>query len=241
MDDVQSLIETCEGMAGSVGKYALFDVVWGGSVSIDCLMYHMLKYYVKGQYKTLVDPTVGSDNISFRNIVKVLKVWNIEYKPCSIDNNNWACRNGYDNCVCDVFKKETLPMGDVWFYDPPFVPYEAKQDARKDNYVMYGYSFNDIKSFYSRRVFENFIEKGAKLIILKGASFYYPYNTENFYILEKDIVEEAEGMKLIGRIIYRYVHRNTSLMNYMIGRIVEKGVKRLHNISTTFLIYRVEH
>jgi len=222
-----------------VGKGLLFDVVDGSRVSVDALMYHLTKFYVKGFYKSLADPTCGTENHSYGKLAGVLESWGIRYLPCDADPGNWACRSGYPRCICDVFEPSTLPVAEAWFYDPPFTPRPSSKDPRRDDYSVAERAVGDIKRYYSRAVFEGFIERGAKLIIVKGASFYYPPKSENLFLLEKDIVEPAREMKLIGRIVYRYSHGRVGAMNALLASSLEPGVRRLHNISTTFLIFRV--
>jgi len=237
-NDPKALINYYEKFRNNVGKYVLFDTIVGANVTIDVLMYHLIRFYVKERnLKSIVDPTCGLENIMFRNIIPILKYWNIEYKPCDIKADNWACKNGYPNCICDVFKKETLPKGEVWVYDPPYVPKETVYSKnRKEEYDMNGIPVIMIKRYYSEEVFNNFIENGAKLIIVKGASFYYPTDTDHFYCFERDIINPSPRMRLIGRIIYRYYIYTIPLNNSRLGN---SAIKRLQPVSTTFMIFRV--
>jgi len=238
-NNIGSKIAYYESRNNYCGKYLMFDIIYGGNVKIDSFMYHLIKYFVKDNYKSLVDPTCGLENHSFSDILDILNLWGIEYKPCDKNPENWACKNGFSNCVCDVFDKNTLPEGEVWFYDPPFIPYEALNHGRKEDYAMSGVPIDEIKRFYSQEVFNNFIEKGAKMIIVKGSSFYYPKDSENFYLFEKDIVMPTDKMKLIARIIYRYYNQYITLNNARMGKYRERGIYRLQNVSSTFMIFRV--
>jgi len=222
-----------------IGKNLMFDVVNGIKTPIDALMYFIVKYFVKDTYKSLVDPTCGKNNWSFRYLVDILKLWNIEYKPCDIEKENWSCENGYSNCVCNVFDKESLPSGEAWFYDPPYLPSEANAHPRKEDYALEGLTVDQIKRYYSKEVFENFISKGAKLIIVKGGSFYYPVLSDNFFLFEKDIVEYPNNVRVIGRIIYRYYNQQNVLNNYRIAKALPQSVKRLQTVSSVFLILKV--
>jgi len=96
-----------------------------------------------------------------------------------------------------------------------------------------------IRRFYSPEVFNNFIARGAKMIIVKGASFYYPTDSEQFYLFERDIIQPTERMKLIARIVYRYFNNEILLNNYRIAQSLPKNVRRVQMVSTTFMIYRV--
>jgi len=238
-DDPRYLISYYERYSDSVGKYVLFDNIFGSGITIDILMYFIVKHFVKDRFKSIVDPTCGVDNHLFRDIIPIIKYWGIDYKPCDVNPSNWACRNGYQNCVCDVFKQESLPMGDVWVYDPPYVPAESIFKHRKDDYYMFGLTVSQIKQFYSPEVFDNFIERGARLIIVKGSSFYFPPDTDQFYLFERDIIQPSSRMKLIARIIYRYFHRDNMLNNYLIAQSLPKSIRRVQVVSTTFMVFRV--
>jgi len=217
----------------------MYDTIHGAGVPIAALMYHLIKFYVKDKYRTIVDPTCGIANHLFKDLIDVLKYWGIDYRPCDVKQDNWACKNGFSNCVCDVFNKDSLPEGEVWVYDPPYEPTETIYKDRKDDYAMHGYTIEEIKRFYSPEVFNNFISKGAKLIIVKGASFYYPTDSEDYYLFEKDIIQPTSNMKLIGRLIYRYFHSANPINNYRIAKSLSPEVRRLMIVSTVFMVYRV--
>jgi len=238
-NDPRYLINYYERFSDSVGKYLMFDVIIGANLPIDVLMYHMIKYFAKDRYRSIVDPTCGLENHLFSNIVGILRYWGMDYKPCDINPKNWACRNGYSNCVCDVFNRDTLPEGEVWVYDPPYVPHESNFKDRKDDYSMHGQTVSQIKRFYSPEVFNNFISRGAKLIIVKGSSFYYPTDSEQFYLFERDVIQPTERMKLIARIIYRYFINANVINNYRIAQSLPPNIKRVQLVSTVFMVFRV--
>jgi len=239
--NVEELIRYYEGFANEVGKYMLYDTVNGRTVLLDTLMYHIVKHLVKGRYRTIADPTCGTQNHLFGEIIPILRHWGIEYRPCDIRPDNWACKHGYPNCVCDVFKADTLPEGEVWVYDPPHIPHKPGALRRAEDYALKGYTLEEIRRFYSPEVFGNFVARGAKLVIVKGASFYYPKKSDNLLLFEKDIIQPLPNMKLVGRLAYRFYNDLNHLLNYRLRRSIPEDMIRLQTVSVVFLIFRVVH
>lgn len=233
--------EGYEELLKHLGRYVLYDNIFGQTVPVDALMYGVLRHFVIGRFSSIADPTCGVKNRLFSKLVPLLRKLSIDYRPCDKLKNNWACRNGFSNCVCDVFDPSTLPRAQVWVYDPPFTPYDPSlKVSRKEDYGLRDQGLSAIMRYYSRGVFEGFISKGARLIIVKGSDFYYPKDSDNLYVFIKDIIDPAPSMKLVALIKYRYFVFNTPLQNYLLWRMVKRrGLFRVHNVTSYFAVYKV--
>ena len=200
------------------------------NIKIDELMFLIIYYFVKDKYKKIVDPTCGIKNRQFSNILDILQHWNIEYYACDKDQNNWGGK------VCDVFNIDTLPSGDVFIYDPPFLPRTRSDERAKDYGIENAIPIEDIKKFYSKEVFNNFRKKGAKLLIVKGEDFYFPTKSNNLYLFDY-IIQRPEGYKLIAKITYKFFNPNTAINGFRLAKSIKKEFSRALNTSTSYFIY----
>jgi len=218
---------------GAVYSRIPWSFVDGKNVTVDILMYAIIKFFVKDRYNVIVDPTCGTENYLFSKIIDILEYWGIEYKACDLKEGNWSGN------ICNVFEADTLPEGDVFVYDPPYVPY-SRIDKRGENYgTEIARSPEEVKEFYSKQVFENFESRGAKLIIVKGSDFYYPVESLNFYSFHRDILEVPENFKMIANIVYRFYHNNNNLVNVRLAKALEKrNIMRPHVVHTYFVILK---
>ena len=188
----------------------MWSVVDGSRVKVHHLMYAFIKHLVKDRYGEVVDPTCGTENISFSKIIDILGRWGIKYIPCDVDPGNWACRNNYPDCTCNVFDPDTLPSGRFWFYDPPYMPFE--RDRRSNVYGVEDLRpVEAIKKYYSRQVFKNFLDRGAEEILVKGSDFYYPTTTDNLHVFLRDILDVPDELRITGIVIYRHYNPSLSL------------------------------
>ena len=212
-----------------------FSFVDGKNVTIDMLMYAIIKFFVKDKYRVIVDPTCGKQNHQFAKIVDILDFWGIRYIACDKDPNNWSGR------VCDVFCPETLPEGEVFVYDPPFTP-TARHDMRGEDYGIEVYrGVMEIKRYYSEAVFRNFEKRGARLIIVKGQDFYYPVTSDRLFLFFHDILTVPSGWKPIAVIAYRYYNNNNVLNNVRLAKALEKrGLMRTHIVHSYYVILKKE-
>jgi len=224
---VEELIKRYEEKVANVGRYMMYTNICCNAVKIDAFMYFLVKFFVKDRYSSIVDPTCGPANHQFQKIIPILEHWGIEYKPCDLREDNWACRNGYRDCVCDVFRPETLPRGEVFVYDPPFVPTASKEMRHNDYSLDVDRSVSDIKRFFSAKVLESFESRGARMIIAKSSDFYYPPHSDNFYSFHRDILEVLDGWRIKAIIIYRYFSGSTLLSGKRLGEsLSKKGIRR---------------
>ena len=204
-----------------------------GDIQLDILHTILLYAFVKGKYKTIVDPTCGVKNYGFSKILDIMRYWRIEYKACDILTNNWSGR------VCNVFDVDSLPEGDVFFYDPPFGLASKSPRHRLTDYVIHeNKTIEDVMRFYSREVFEHFETKGAKLIIVKGFNAYYPATSDNLYLLEH-MVEMPQTYKIISAIEYSYYRAGTPLLGARMARSLHtKNYMRSLIMHSKYLIYK---
>ena len=212
-----------------------FSLIDGKNITIDMLMYVIVKFFVKDKYRVIVDPTCGKQNHQFAKITDILEHWGITYLACDRDPQNWSGR------VCDVFCAETLPEGEVFVYDPPFTP-TARGDARKRDYgIDINRSVMAIKRYYGEQVFRNFEKRGARLIIVKGQDFYYPVTSDRLFLFLRDILTIPGGWRPIAVIAYRYYNSNNVLNNVRLAQSMEKrGIMRTHIVHSYYVILKKE-
>ena len=198
------------------------------------VIYGIIKFYVKGKYESIVDPTCGIKNRQFAPLIPIMKELGIKYYCCDKKPENYCGR------VCDVFKPETLPKGDVWVYDPPYNPMSKTDKRSRDYGLERKRTIEEIKKSYSKEVFNNMVNKGAKLIIVRGSDFYYPTTSDNLYLFFKDIITIPSYLKLISVFIYRFYRPSLPLITYRMKRSMDKrGYIRSVINHTYFLFLKV--
>ena len=204
------------------------------NIKVDELMFLLTYYFVKDKYKKIVDPTCGIKNYQFSKILDILQYWGIEYEACDIKEDNWSGK------ICDVFNADTLPEGDVFIYEPPFVPI-AKTDNRSEDYgINIERTPQEMERLYSREIFSNFAKRGAKLIIVRGQNFYYPTKSNNLYLLEHRVNMPAD-YRLIAKITYKFISPNNVLLSARLPKWIKKEFSRTVITSSTVLVYELQH
>ena len=74
-------------------------------------------------------------------------------------------------------------------------------------------SVNEVKERYSKEVFEELMRVTRKWIIIKGADFYYPTTSYNFYMFYDFAIRTAQeaGLRVRAIYAYNYHHGNIAL------------------------------
>ncbi len=210
----------------------MMDVAY--NIKIDELMFLLTYYFVKDRYKKIVDPTCGVTNYQFSNILDILQYWGIEYEACDIKEDNWSGK------VCDVFDASSLPEGDVFVYEPPFKPIPRDDERAKEYNIDIKRTLEDMKKLYSKDVFNNFMKRGAKLIIARGEDFYYPTKSNNLYLFEYRVAIPNE-YKLIAKITYKFMSSNIVLIGARLPKWIKGKFSRSVITSSTVLVYERKH
>jgi len=201
------------------------------NVRLDDIMFTLTYFFIRNKYDTIVDPTCGIKNYQFSKLTDILEYWKIKYYACDKQLPNWS------NNTCDVTNYESLPHGDVFVYDPPFIS-RVRNDPRGHDYnVDVNRDIDDVKQFYNENIFYNFYKADAKMIIVKGIDQYYPPASDNFYPFFS-LLPQMDYFKLIGIVVYRYFNGNSALAPIRIGRSMrKKGYMRPYVVSSYYYIY----
>ena len=177
---------------------------------------------------SILDPTPGESNYMFGDRLKprgdcTWDYYGRRYVAYSLEPTRWSmdCNGGYRRI--DVLEK--WPMGDAEYdivvYDPPYIPWGRHDERKKD----YGYHLEHgmeyIRMLYGAHVAGEIARVARHGSIVKGADFYYPPASYNFYSFLADIIDLGSfrrHFKVAGLYIYRFVAWNIGLYRARIAR-----------------------
>ena len=197
---------------------------------------------------SIFDPTPGDKNHMFSEYLERsgdcewTYAGRYRYVAYSIEPVEWSrCGDGYNRI--DVLEEWPLESGsfDVVFYDPPYLP-RARQDKRGRDYgIEESRGLDDIKRYYSREVLSEALRVARHGIVIKGADFYYPSLSYNFYSFAGDIVS-LEFLRGAGSVaamyIYQFFHGNMILYR---ARIAKRWRRPVNANSYYLVVYKGDY
>ena len=177
----------------------------------------------------IFDPTCGIKNRQFKWIQNSrLDGVKYEYLPGDIQESNLQKIQASVTHIPLKYRSVDLTL-----YDPPYLPGMRTMKRREDYGMDKEQSLEETVGLYSKEIFEELKRITRKWIIIKGADFYWPTTSYNFYAFQQFALKGALEAGLKVRAVYSFHYHHGSIGLY---RVRLRNYRRPVNNFTYYIV-----